>query len=89
MYMWGGDICHREMKHYTLKHTHADTSTAAAIRRPCAFQVLDYVTGILMGAKGFLPNLHAGTAAAYLTRLLTFHVVTLLTELPAYMLARH
>jgi hypothetical protein len=24
-------------------------------------QVLDYVTGILMGAKGFLPNLNAGT----------------------------
>jgi hypothetical protein len=34
-------------------------------------QVLDYVTGILIGAKGFLPNLHAGTAAACLTRLLS------------------
>jgi hypothetical protein len=39
--------------------------------------VLDYVTGILMGAKGFVPNLHAGTAAACLIWLL------------AYMLARH
>jgi hypothetical protein len=37
----------------------------------CSSQVLDYVTGVLMGAKGFLPNLHAGTAAACLTRLLT------------------
>jgi hypothetical protein len=37
----------------------------------CPSQVLDYVTGVLMGAKGFLPNLHAGTAAACLTRLLT------------------
>jgi hypothetical protein len=34
-------------------------------------QVLDYVTAVVMGGKGFLPNLHAGITAACLTRLLT------------------
>jgi hypothetical protein len=34
-------------------------------------QVLDYATAVLMGAKGFLPHLHAGITSACMTRLLS------------------
>uniref|UniRef100_A0A383VJA6 Uncharacterized protein n=1 Tax=Tetradesmus obliquus TaxID=3088 RepID=A0A383VJA6_TETOB len=48
-----------------------DVLATLVFRLASGTQVLDYVTGVLMGAKGFLPNLHAGTAAACLTRLLS------------------
>lgn len=50
----------------------ADCSSLASAHVACCspWQVLDYVTGVLMGAKGFLPNLWAGTTAACLTRML-------------------
>eukprot|EP00798_Chlamydomonas_sp_ICE-L_P007957 gene7957-1173_t len=41
-------------------------------------QVLNYVTGILMGAKGFLPNLHCGITSCSLVRLV--HSESALTE---------
>lgn len=33
--------------------------------------MINYVSGVLMGARGFLPNLHPGTAASCLMRLLS------------------
>ncbi|WIA35205.1 hypothetical protein OEZ86_003668 [Tetradesmus obliquus] len=48
-----------------------DVLATLVFRLASGTQVVDYVTGVLMGAKGFLPNLHAGTAAACLTRLLS------------------
>eukprot|EP00798_Chlamydomonas_sp_ICE-L_P016432 gene16432-22646_t len=41
-------------------------------------QVLNYITGILMGAKGFLPNLHSGITSSSLVRLV--HSESALTE---------
>jgi len=48
-----------------------DRLASIVFRVASGTQALDYVTGVLMGAKGFLPNLHAGTAAACLMRLIS------------------
>jgi hypothetical protein len=74
----GAQLCHRltdgsqRLPAYMLAGTLTKAHLLLLSAVCCALlQVLDYVTGILMGAKGFLPNQHAGTAAACLTRLLS------------------
>lgn len=49
----------------------SDGIATAALNIASGTQVLDFVTGVAMGAKGFLPNLYAGMASSTLMHLLS------------------
>jgi hypothetical protein len=49
----------------------SDTLASLVLTIASGTQVLNYATGVLMGATGFLPNLYPGTVAACLMKLLS------------------